>query len=79
MLAIVSLSGTVYAQDGETVDNGAAQATLSEEPIASVNIDLEAATRAKADKRAQAKRKKRTMQSCLTLVRSYYGNEDATV
>lgn len=74
MLALVTLSATVSAQDGD-----AGQASMVEDPIASVEIDVAAANRAKAEKRLAAKKKKRAMQSCLTLVRSYYGNEDASV
>lgn len=37
--------------------------------------EAEAAKKLKTEKRVAAKKKKRAMQSCLTLVRSYYGKE----
>ena len=77
--AVFQLMAVAHAEEG------------TQEPAASSDIGVQSeegttkaeeeanAKRAKAEKREAAKKKKRSMQSCLTLVRSYYGNEDEYV
>ena len=81
VLGLLSFTAGVSAEEGGDAATETVKTTIPDdiEPIASMEIDLQAATRAKSEKRKQAKQKKRSMQSCLTLVRSYYSEKDSYI
>ena len=65
LIALVLLVAPIYAQEAEEVPDAASQEAE--------------AKRQKAEKRAASKKRKRVMESCLTLVRSYYTAENDAV
>ena len=77
VLAVEDDSAAVEA--GLAAEAEAAAAAAAAASSVTPEADAETAKRAKQEKRAAAKKKKRSMQSCLTLVRSYYGREDAFI
>ena len=85
LLGFVCLTQTVKADeaagdaaatavDADADLAAAAEAVTAASEAAQVD-EAEAAKKLKSEKRVAAKKKKRAMQSCLTLVRSYYGKE----
>ena len=82
LLGFVCLAQTVTAEEAASdavVDAdadlaAAAEAVTAASEAAQVD-EAEVAKKLRNDKKKAAKKKKRSMQSCLTLVRSYYGKE----
>ena len=75
LVLIGCIAMTTYGQPSG-MDDGSDGLEGTEEPVVSQNDKEEIerqATLAKEERKREAKRKKLTMESCLTLVRSYYG------
>ena len=77
ILLLTSMTAVVRAQDdGSEADPSAATGSASN-PDQAQNEKNAAASLAKEERKRAAKQKKRTMESCLTLVRSFYSGQDA--
>jgi hypothetical protein len=73
-------SMTVYAQEDETVlDSEAFQAVDDAEAAQQAEADRLAQQLAREERKKEAKQKKRIMESCLTLVRAFYGAQEQMV
>lgn len=72
VLALLLTTQAFAAEDGNPSTNSATN-------TATGDIDPEMLKQAKAERKAAAKKKKLTMKSCLTLVRSFYAKEDEFV
>ena len=79
ILLLTSMTAVVRAQDdGSEADPSAATGSASNPDQAQKEKNA-AASLAKEERKRAAKQKKRTMESCLTLVRSFYSGQDAMV
>ena len=75
LIVLLLLTGVVYAQNDAT-DASASGSTDPDQAQA----DKDAAVQlSKEERKKAAKQKKRTMESCLTLVRSFYSGQDAEI
>ena len=80
LLLLTHMAAVVRAQDsdGSEADSSAQTGSASNPDQAQAEKNA-AASLAKEDRKKAAKQKKRTMESCLTLVRSFYSGQDAMV
>ena len=83
LILIGCIAATTYGQPSDTnAETGGDGLEGTEEPVVSQNDKEEIerqATLAKEERKREARRKKLTMESCLTLVRSFYGDQQKQV